>query len=218
MCKISAFGRFFGWKGTNSRFYTLGRSRYDTEYKDNMHQLIYVICNCIKVAGCNPRTSLRPLRFEACRTSPTHRTRRRRTAMFVESPESRSWRTCGGCWRVTARLRIPSPCSFSFTSRDTAMERNSSQLTSPPFRTMNSQRWSMICSQKMPHWLASLIVVMGQRCYNHCCQGISWHLERQSTEESRRNWTRDHPRWLCQAHKSVHSLCGSTSEDNTLRM
>ena len=167
-----------------------------------MYQLIYVIiCSCIKVAGCNRRTSLRPLRFEACRTSPTEsRTHRM-------SRESRSWRTCGGCWalteRATARLR---PCSFSFTSRDTAMERNSSQLTSPPFRTMNSQKWSMICSQKMPHWLASLIVVMGQRCYNHCCPGISWHLERQSTEESRRNWTWDHPGWLCQAHKSVHSL------------
>ena len=102
-----------------------------------------------------------------------------------------------------------------FTSRDTAMERNSSQLTSPPFRTMNSQKWSTICSQKMPHWLASLIVVMGQRCYNHCCPGISWHLERQSTEESRRNWTWDHPGWLCQAHKSVHSLLESTSEDVT---
>lgn len=29
--------------------------------------------------------------------------------------------------------------------------------------------------------------------------------------------TWDHPGWLCQAHKSVHSLHESTSEDNTLR-
>lgn len=175
-----------------------------------MYQLIYVIiCSCIKVAGCNRRTSLRPLRFEACRTSPTEsRTHRL-------SRESRSWRTCGGCWALTETATARLPCSFSFTSQDTAMERNSSQLTSPPFRTMNSQKWSMICSQKMPHWLASLIVVMGQRCYNHFCPGISWHLERQSTEESRRNWTWDHPGWLCQAHKSVHSLLESTSEDVT---
>ena len=178
-----------------------------------MYQLIYVIiCSCIKVAGCNRRTSLRPLRFEACRTSPTESRTHRLSRM---SRESRSWRTCGGCWALTETATARLPCSFSFTSQDTAMERNSSQLTSPPFRTMNSQKWSMICSQKMPHWLASLIVVMGQRCYNHFCPGISWHLERQSTEESRRNWTWDHPGWLCQAHKSVHSLLESTSEDVT---